>query len=105
MSWIKVVVKLRGFPYLGERRDLEVKLKEGSTIYDLLDALHGTYGLPRERYEERCGVVNAFYGNILLRNSEAIGFFEKDGLKLYQQVNAKLSDGDELMMVLPFIGG
>ena len=105
---IKVKVRLLVFEkeYLRENKsDTHVKLKENSTIYDLLDQIYKACLISSKRYVENFGWVDVLWGCFLFKNGLVIGNFGKDGFKCYKNDEVSLKDGDQIFITIPVAGG
>ena len=92
-----MIVQVRAFAnfraILG--RDLNVNLKDGSTVKDLLDNLSASYHGFRSAVFDESGQIKEYV--ILMKNRKNID--SKSGLKM------KLSEGDEVAILPPIAGG
>jgi hypothetical protein len=104
----KISVNFEVTPYRSEiflKYIDRIGLQASSTIYELLDELYRSYLIGDEYYDNRVGLANIFWGYLLYKSGEFIGYFDRDGFKARRGANIVLADGDRIIVTPPIGGG
>ncbi|MHA2298362.1 MAG: ubiquitin-like small modifier protein 1 [Candidatus Hodarchaeales archaeon] len=94
-EWIKVVVRtFTLFREIIKKKTLEIKIKEGASVHQLLDVLCETYNLRDNLFDEKDELLAHVQ---IMKNGRNIKFL--DGLR------TKLDQNDEIALFPPTAGG
>ena len=95
-GFIKTTVRFfASFKQITKKRELEIEIKEDSTIFQLLEKLFDQFGPLREQIFDENNMLNEWIQ--ILKNGRSIKFL--DGLE------TKLTDGDVIALFPPVAGG
>ena len=92
-----MIIHIRAFANFRDSlgKDLQVELREGSTVKELLDILSASHKNMKSAIFDESGRVREYV--ILMKNRKNVDFLE--GL------NTTLSNGDEVTILPPIAGG
>jgi len=92
-----MIIHIRAFANFRDSlgKDLQVELREGSTVKELLDILSASHKNMKSAIFDESGRVREYV--ILMKNRKNVDFLE--GL------NTTLSNGDEVAILPPIAGG
>jgi len=93
-------------PSLRTRVERMFNLHQNSTINELLAEIRRLYGLPDKRYDaHNKRWVNTFFGYMLIKNNKLIGYFDENEVRLSDNEEMILKDGDDISIIPVESGG
>lgn len=104
----EIIVSVEVTPYRSElfRKSTDkVRLREPSTIYDLLALLYKSYLIGEKYSDKNVGWANIFWGYLLYKSGEFVGNFDKEGFIARKGARFMLKDGDQIIITPPIGGG